>query len=168
MARDGFDGLGKMRGGERNSSYIPKPHGETKPHESTEEQEKSDGGSDQIHNVHDHGDGTFHTEHPDGTREEHPDHLHMLAHLGHKVTDGDKHHIFHHDGYLRLIPTRLTRPGITRITENIIPPRKPKAHWTSSLVKKHRNRSTSMAEKRTRKAQHWAECNRAQRPRRMT
>ena len=98
MARDGFDGLGKMRGGERNSSYIPKPHGETKPHESTEEQEKSDGGSDQIHEVHDHGDGTFHTEHPDGTREEHPDHLHMLAHLGHKVTDGDKHHIFHHDG----------------------------------------------------------------------
>jgi len=98
MARDGFDGLGKMRGGERNSSYIPKPHSETKPHESTEEQEKSDGGSDQIHSVHDHGDGTFHTEHPDGTREEHPDHLHMLAHLGHKVTDGDKHHIFHHDG----------------------------------------------------------------------
>ena len=98
MARDGFDGLGKMRGGERNSSYIPKPHSETKPHESTEEQEKSDGGSDQIHEVHDHGDGTFHTEHPDGTREEHPDHLHMLAHLGHKVTDGDKHHIFHHDG----------------------------------------------------------------------
>jgi hypothetical protein len=98
MARDGFDGLGKMRGGERNSSYVPKPHGETKPHESTEEQEKSDGGSDQIHEVHDHGDGTFHTEHPDGTREEHPDHLHMLAHLGHKVTDGDKHHIFHHDG----------------------------------------------------------------------
>ena len=34
----------------------------------------------------------------DGTREEHPDHLHMLAHLGHKVTDGDKHHIVHHDG----------------------------------------------------------------------
>ena len=98
MARDGFDGLGKMRGGERNSSYIPKPHSETKPHESTEEQEKSDGGSDQIHSVHDHGDGTFHTEHPDGTREEHPDHLHMLAHLGHKVTDGDKHHIVHHDG----------------------------------------------------------------------
>ena len=98
MARDGFDGLGKMRGGERNSSYIPKPHGETKPHESTEEQEKSDGGSHQIHSVHDHGDGTFHTEHPDGTREEHPDHLHMLAHLGHKVTDGDKHIIFHHDG----------------------------------------------------------------------
>jgi hypothetical protein len=22
----------------------------------------------------------------------------MLAHLGHKVTDGDKHHIVHHDG----------------------------------------------------------------------
>ena len=98
MARDGFDGLGKMRGGERNSSYIPKPHGETKPHESTEEQEKSDGGSDQIHEVHDHGDGTFHTEHPDGTREEHPDHLLMLAHIGNKVTDGDKHIIFNHDG----------------------------------------------------------------------
>jgi hypothetical protein len=98
MARDGFDGLGKMRGGERNSSYIPKPHSETKPHESTEEQAKSDGGSDQIHEVHDHGDGTFHTEHPDGTHEEHPDHLHLLAHLGHHFTDGDRHHIVHHDG----------------------------------------------------------------------
>jgi hypothetical protein len=98
MARDGFDGLGKMRGGERNSSYIPKPHGETKPHEGTKEQEASDGGSEQVHGVHEHGDGTFHTEHPDGTREEHPDHLHLLAHLGHHLTGGDKHHIVHHDG----------------------------------------------------------------------
>ena len=95
MARDGFDGLGKMRGGERNSSYIPKPDAGK-----MEAPKEHEGGGDgeQVHEVHDHGDGTFHTEHPGGEREEHPDHLHMLAHLGHKVTDGDKHHVVHHDG----------------------------------------------------------------------
>ena len=45
-----------------------------------------------------HGDGTHTTEHADGSREEHPDHLHMLAALGHKITGGDKHHVAHHDG----------------------------------------------------------------------
>lgn len=54
--------------------------------------------SEKVTTVHDHGDGTFHTEHHDGSREEHPDHLHMLAHLGHHVTDGQKHHVIHHDG----------------------------------------------------------------------
>lgn len=42
------------------------------------------------------------THNADGTHtmdgETHPDHLHMLAALGHKVTGGDKHHIAHHDG----------------------------------------------------------------------
>lgn len=96
MARDGFDGLGKMRGGERNSSFISKPHsfGEEKKEGSSESGEAGE----KIHEVHEHGDGTFHTEHPDGTREEHPDHLHMLAHVGHHVTGGDKHHVVHHDG----------------------------------------------------------------------
>jgi hypothetical protein len=45
-----------------------------------------------------HGDGTHTTQHADGSSEEHPDHLHMLASLGHKITGGDKHHIAHHDG----------------------------------------------------------------------
>jgi hypothetical protein len=105
MARDGFDGLGKMRGGERNSSYIPKPHDskparerEAEPSKKLMQGNEGENDGEKIHEVHEHGDGTFHTEHPDGTKEEHPDHLHLLAHLGHHLTSGDKHHIVHHDG----------------------------------------------------------------------
>lgn len=87
MAKDGFDGLGKMRKGEK-PEYKPKPH-EAK---GGQEQAQGAGG----------GETTTITHHPDGSHtidgEHHPDHLHMLAHLGHKVTGGDKHHIVHHDG----------------------------------------------------------------------
>jgi hypothetical protein len=43
-----------------------------------------------------HADGTHTMEH-DGETSEHPDHLHMMAHLGHNLT-GEKHHVAHHDG----------------------------------------------------------------------
>jgi hypothetical protein len=92
MARDGFDGLGKMRKGEK-AEYTPKPH-EAK----TALKEDMSGEAAGVHSVHDHGDGTFHTEHPDGTKEEHPHHLAAMAHVGHKITGGDKHHVVHHDG----------------------------------------------------------------------
>jgi hypothetical protein len=92
MARDGFDGLGKMRKGEK-PEYKPKPMMEAKPKMGGEAM--GDGGA---HSMHDHGDGSWHTEHPDGTREEHPHHLAALAHMGHKATGGDKHHVVHHDG----------------------------------------------------------------------
>lgn len=92
MAKDGLDGLGKMRKGER-PEYKPKPMEGKKPsHEAL-----ADGGEG-VHSIHDHGDGTFHTEHPDGTREEHPHHMAAMAHVGHKITGGDKHHVVHHDG----------------------------------------------------------------------
>ena len=100
MARDGFDGLGKMRGGERNSSYVPKPHGETKPSEGkkADSMEGGDAGGEKTHTITEKGDGSLHSRMHDGTEEEHPDHLHLLAHLGHQITGGDKHHIVHHDG----------------------------------------------------------------------
>ena len=91
MAKDGLDGLGKMRKGEK-PEYKPKP---------MEGKEPKMGGSEDgqpTHSMHDHGDGTWHTQHPDGSREEHPHHLAALAHMGHKATDGDKHHVVHHDG----------------------------------------------------------------------
>jgi hypothetical protein len=44
-----------------------------------------------------HADGTHSTQHADGSSEEHPDHLHLLASIGHKVSGGDKHHIVHHE-----------------------------------------------------------------------
>ena len=89
MARDGLDGLSKMRRGER-PEYKPKPM-EGKP------AEEHEGGGD-VHSIHDHGDGSFHTEHPDGTKEEHENHLAALTHTAHKITGGDKHHMVHHDG----------------------------------------------------------------------
>ena len=48
--------------------------------------------------VHDHGDGTFHTEHEDGSRVEHPDVTHMAAHLMAHHSPGDKHMAMSHDG----------------------------------------------------------------------
>lgn len=60
---------------------------------------QADGHSDgQSHTIEDHGDGTFKSRMADGTETDHPDHLHMLAHIGHHVTGGDKHHVAHHDG----------------------------------------------------------------------
>src|SRR5580698_2167923 len=92
MARDGLDGLGKMRKGER-PEYKPKPMDGKEP-----SPEAKGDGSEGIHSIHDHGDGTFHTEHPDGSKEEHPHHMAAMAHVGHKITGGDKHHVVHHDG----------------------------------------------------------------------
>lgn len=47
--------------------------------------------------LHDHGDGTFHSEGHDGAREEHPDIGHALTHIGHMHAEGKRHHV-HHDG----------------------------------------------------------------------
>jgi hypothetical protein len=96
----GMGGLGKM-GGEFTKAEKPNLRDEDKGKRDPEKAEKGkvdgDGGETQTTITH-HADGTHTSEHQDGTREEHPDHLHMLAHIGHRVTGGDKHHIVHHDG----------------------------------------------------------------------
>ena len=48
--------------------------------------------------VHDHGDGTMHTEHEDGSRVEHPDVTHLAAHMMAHHAPGDKHMAMSHDG----------------------------------------------------------------------
>lgn len=48
--------------------------------------------------VHDHGDGTMHTEHEDGSKVEHPDVTHMAAHMMAHHAPGDKHMAMSHDG----------------------------------------------------------------------
>jgi|ERR1039458_7953420 hypothetical protein len=53
--------------------------------------------SEKITTLHDHGDGTFHSEGHDGQREEHPDIGHALTHIGHMHAEG-KHFHAHHDG----------------------------------------------------------------------
>jgi len=98
VAKDGFDGLGKMRKGEK-PEYKPKPmEGKKMSAESNADHAGVNESVEGAHSIHDHGDGSFHTEHPDGSREEHPHHMAAMAHVGHKITGGDKHHVVHHDG----------------------------------------------------------------------
>lgn len=87
MARDGFDGLSKMRPGAEKRPEAKRPEAPKVPTE-----------GEKVHTVHEHGDGTMHTEMADGTKTEHLDHLHMMAHMGHHMTGGDAHHVTHHDG----------------------------------------------------------------------
>jgi hypothetical protein len=94
----GMGGLSKM-GGEFTKSEKPNLRDEDKGQQRTPEKGKVDGeGGETQTTITHHADGTHTSEHQDGTREEHPDHLHMLAHIGHHVTGGDKHHVVHHDG----------------------------------------------------------------------
>jgi hypothetical protein len=48
--------------------------------------------------LHDHGDGTFSTEHEDGHREEHPHIGHALVSMGAKHAGGEHTHIHRGDG----------------------------------------------------------------------
>lgn len=55
-------------------------------------------GDTKVHEIHEKADGSFHTKMADGKEEDHPDHLHAVAHIAHHISGGDKHHITHHDG----------------------------------------------------------------------
>jgi hypothetical protein len=48
--------------------------------------------------IHDHGDGSFHTV-KDGQEEQHPDLLHMTTHIAHAHEPESKHHHSKHDGF---------------------------------------------------------------------
>ena len=86
-----FEGAMKAMGSKPPMKGKPAP----KPKEGKVEGEKPDAqpqGEESTTTITHNADGT-HT--MDG--ETHPDHLHLMAHLGHKLT-GDKHHVAHHDG----------------------------------------------------------------------
>lgn len=64
--------------------------------------EKQNAGGPAGHTtLHDHGDGTYHTESQDGQRVEHPSIGHALMHIASTHAEG-KHLHFHHDG---MVPT---------------------------------------------------------------
>jgi hypothetical protein len=92
----GFGGLGKM------GKSMEKPPTQEKGKRDPEKVEKGkvdgEANDEKTHTITEHGDGSHTTRMHDGTEEHHPDHLHMLAHIGHHITGGDKHHIAHHDG----------------------------------------------------------------------
>ena len=75
-------------------SQTRKPEGEGR----RESAGEADEGGEKTHTITEHGDGTLSSRMHDGTKTEHPDHLHMLAHVGHHVSGGEAHHVMHHDG----------------------------------------------------------------------
>jgi hypothetical protein len=97
----GFGGLGKMGGMRDEKPNLPNEDKGKKDSEKVEkgktDGESNDGG-EKVHTITEHGDGSVSTKTHEGEEEHHPDHLHALAHLGHHITGGDKHHIAHHDG----------------------------------------------------------------------
>jgi hypothetical protein len=54
--------------------------------------------SGDVHEIHDHGDGTFHTVHK-GQQEEHASIGHLHAHISKTHGAGEKHAHLHHDGF---------------------------------------------------------------------
>ena len=97
MAQDFSGGLGGggMKKMQSHMDGLRKPSmkspGVKQPNSDTGVEEKT-------HTITEHGDGSMTSKMHDGAEEQHPDHLHMLAHVGHHVSGGDKHHITHHDG----------------------------------------------------------------------
>ncbi|HTY25582.1 MAG TPA: hypothetical protein VMC85_20805 [Desulfomonilaceae bacterium] len=84
----GLKGFSKM-----GSKYESKP--------APKKEEAPQGGDEtgvKTHTVEEHPDGHFESHMHDGTHSEHPDHMHLLTHMGHHLSGGDKHHMVHHDG----------------------------------------------------------------------
>jgi hypothetical protein len=63
-----------------------------------EPEEASSAGGGAHSELHDHGNGSFHTVMADGTKTEHPHLHHALAHMAAHHGPGEKHHLAHHDG----------------------------------------------------------------------
>jgi hypothetical protein len=86
-----------LNNGRMNASKgkpMSKPMSAPKP-EMPEMSEGTDGASHTT--LHDHGDGTFHTEGHDGAQEQHPHIGHALMHMAAKHSEGKHMHV-HHDG----------------------------------------------------------------------
>ena len=61
--------------------------------------DKEESGGENVHELHDHGDGTFSTSHPEHGEMEHPTLGHALIHMASKhAEEGHKHFHAQHDG----------------------------------------------------------------------
>lgn len=93
MMRKGLGGMGKM------GADMPKgePRKPLQP-DAPKMGEHEDGGEEKTSTITHHADGTHTSQMEGGEAMEHPDHMHLMAHIGHHLTDGDAHHVMHHDG----------------------------------------------------------------------
>jgi hypothetical protein len=99
-------GLNKMmadmpKGGKKNPPIKPAESGSNMSPKGVLDPNKEGGRDDNQGTpmeVHDHGDGSFHTV-KDGQEEQHPDLLHMTTHVAHAHEPESKHHHSKHDGF---------------------------------------------------------------------
>ena len=97
MAMEQFKGLGKLGPKGPEAKGPAKPAAAMKaPGKGPMPESGMDGGKQMT--IHDHGDGTFHSE-AGGQHEEHPDLLHMTTHVAHHHAPESKHHHSSHDGF---------------------------------------------------------------------
>jgi hypothetical protein len=90
MMRKGLGGMGKM-GAEMPAKMDRKP--------AAKEPVKGDGmGEEKLSTITHHADGSHTSQMEGGEEMQHPDHLHLMAHIGHHLTGGDAHHVMHDDG----------------------------------------------------------------------
>jgi hypothetical protein len=94
--RKGLGGMGRM-GNEFPGSDGKKPAAKMA---TTEGMDGAghDNGEEKISTITHHADGTHTSQMHGAEPEEHPDHLHLMAHIGHSLSGGDAHHVMHHDG----------------------------------------------------------------------
>lgn len=90
--RKGLGGMGKM-GSEMKMAAKPAAKDKTPEGESGH-----DGGEEGHSTITHHADGTHTSEMHGGEAMQHPDHKHLMAHIGHSLSGGDAHHVVHHDG----------------------------------------------------------------------
>lgn len=89
--RRGLGGMSKM------GSEFPAGDKKAAPMAAKPE-EGHDEGEEHTSTITHHADGTHTSQMHGAEPEEHPDHMHLMAHVGHSLTGGDAHHIMHHDG----------------------------------------------------------------------
>lgn len=94
--RKGLGGMGKMGSEFPGKGDMKKPA----PKATTEGESGNMGheGEEKTSTITHHADGTHTSQMHGGEEMPHPDHMHLMAHMGHHLTGGDAHHVMHHDG----------------------------------------------------------------------
>ncbi len=87
VMRKGLGGMGKM-GADMPKAEAKKPLQPDAPKM----------GEEKTSTITHHADGTHSSQMHGGEPMEHPDHKHLMAHIGHHLTGGDAHHVVHDDG----------------------------------------------------------------------
>ena len=91
--RKGLGGMSRMGSEFPGKSEMKKPAASA-----VTEPETEHNGEEGTSTITHHADGTHTSQMHGGETMEHPDHLHLMAHIGHHLTGGEAHHVMHHDG----------------------------------------------------------------------